>query len=169
MIRWIGGLLVILGCGSCGISIATEYLREQQRLGRLYRALCIMEWELKYRLTPLSELCRLAAKESGGSVEAVFRRLAGELDAQTEPEVDGCMQAALAKVPELSPTLRKIMKQLGRSLGRFDLTGQIQGLQAVREAVQTAQDRLDRERGSRLKCYRTLGFCTGAALVILFI
>ena len=100
---------------------------------------------------------------------AVFRRLAGELDAQTEPEVDGCMQAALAKVPELSPTLRKIMKQLGRSLGRFDLTGQIQGLQAVREAVQTAQDRLDRERSSRLKCYRTLGFCTGAALVILFI
>lgn len=168
MIRWIGGLLIVMGCGGFGFSIAAEYIREQQRLSRLSRALGVMEWELQYRLTPLPELCRMAGREAGGTVGAVFCALASQLDQSSQPEVSGCMQKALSEVPELSPALRLLLKQLGRSLGRFDLSGQIQGLQAVRAAVRQALDALERERASRLKCYRTLGLCTGAALVILF-
>ena len=61
-IKWIGAILVIVGCGGVGFSMAAAYRRQETALRELMGTLDFMSWELQFRLTPLPELCRRAGK-----------------------------------------------------------------------------------------------------------
>lgn len=167
--KWIGAVLVITGCGGFGFSIAAGYRREEGLLRQLIRALNYMEWELQYRLTPLPELCRQAGRESRGILREVFSGLADELERQTFPDAAGCMIGALNRSRELPGKIRELLKQLGSTLGRFDLPGQKQGLEEVRLQCRLELERLEKNRETRLRSYGTLGLCAGTALAILFL
>ena len=138
--RWFGAALVIAGCGGFGFSIASGYKREEGILRQLLRVLNYMEWDL-----------------------------ARELEWQTAPDAASCMTAALKRSHELPRRIRGIMKQLGHTLGRFDLPGQKQGLEEVKEACRMELEALGKNRETRLRSYGTLGLCAGAALAILFL
>lgn len=167
--KWIGAVLVLVSCGGFGFAIASGYRQEEQRLRQLLRALQYMECELQYHLTPLPDLCRQAGMETSGSVREVLNKLAGELENQVAPDVSSCMRAAIEDCQDFSRRFRRLMLQLGRTLGRFDLAGQIQGLQAVQASCIQEQKALEQNRDMRLRSYRTLGLCAGAALAILFV
>lgn len=167
--KWIGAVLVIAGCGGYGFSLAAGYRKEEEALRQLARMIGFMECELQYRLTPLPELCRQAAGECKGKLRDVMLCLAVELEQQSMPEVFGCMKMALRSVPELPRSAKRILMQLGRSLGRFDLPGQIKGLQALETTCIAQRKELAKNRDLRLKSYQTLSLCAGAALAILFL
>ncbi len=78
------------------------------------------------------------------------------------------MAAALGRSRELTGDVQKRLLQLGRCLGRYDLQGQLQGLEAVQRGCEEALTALGRDREARLRSYQTLGLCAGAALAILF-
>ena len=168
-LKWIGAILIVLGCGGFGAALAASHRREESALRQLVAALDLMECELQYRLTPLPELCRQAGAESRGCVREVLLRLSDELDAQIAPEVASCMHAALSAVKDLPSRTAEALELLGSSLGRFDLTGQLKGLESVRAACRRELEGLTSNRDVRLRSYQTLGFCAGAALVILFL
>lgn len=165
----LGAVLIVGGCGGFGICLGTSVRREIRELEGLLRGLELMENQLQYRLTPLPELCRMAGKEASGTVGRVFFQLSRELDRQTAPEAAGCMQAALKKYPGLSPELGRALARLGRDLGRFDLPGQLRGLERARERCYGLLENIRKNRGARLGEYRTLGLCAGAALAILLL
>lgn len=165
----LGAALIVGGCGGFGVSLGAEARREARELEGLLRALELMENQLQYRLTPLPELCRMAGKEARGNVGRVFNCLARELDRQTAPEAAGCMGLALEKCPGLSSELRRAMSRLGRDLGRFDLPGQLRGLERARARCGRLLEEIQRGRVARLREYRTLGLCAGAALAILLL
>lgn len=167
--KWIGAVFVLVSCGGFGFSIAHNYRRRESLLRQLLTVLEMMEAELEYRLTPLPELSRKAAKDTVGVLRDVFLNMARELDWQSEPDAGSCMRMAIDKCPELPACLRRPLRQLGQTLGRFDLPGQIQGLAGVQDACRREIERLERNRDARLRSYQTLGLCAGAALVILFI
>ena len=58
---------------------------------------------------------------------------------------------------------------LGASLGRFDLQGQLQGIESVRAQCRKDLAELEDNRDQRLRSYQTLGLCAGCALAILFL
>lgn len=167
--KWVGAVLVVVGCGGFGFSLAACQRKEEGTLWQLIAVLQYMECELQYRLTPLPELCRQAGKESGGALRDLLLNLSGELERQISPDAAGCMKEALKKSREFPQRTRNILLQLGRSLGRFDLPGQIQGLEAVRSTCQLELEALEKNRDVRLRSYQTLGLCAGAALTILFL
>ncbi len=162
--RWIGVVLVLAGCGGFGFS-----RRQERILRRLIAALRFMQWELQYRLTPLPELCRLAGKHAGGEVGKVLGKAAREMEKQLAPDVNSCMQGALSEAENLPRSIRLLFRELGQSLGRFDLPGQLEGLQGLEKACKEELEGLERGRDQRIRSYETLGLCAGAALVILFI
>lgn len=166
--KWMGAILVIAGCGGFGFSIAAGCRREERLLRQLIQALQYMQWELQYRLTPLPELCRQTGKAASGVVRDIFLGLARELDWQASPDVSGCMSAALKRNRELPRNLKRLFLQLGHCLGRFDLQGQLLGLESVRAACEGELAVLNKNRDVRLRSYQTLGLCAGAALAILF-
>lgn len=128
-----------------------------------------MASELKYHLTPLPELCRMAAHQSGGMVRQVFLSLAEELDNQISPNASACLNAVISKTDNLPSGMRNSLLELSRSLGKFDLEGQLKGLESARRICADAQAKLSEMRDVRLRSYKVIGFCAGTALAILFL
>lgn len=168
-IKWMGAMLIILGCGGVGFSLAASHRREERELRQLMAALDYMQCELQYRLTSLPELCRQAATQCSGCVRGLFLALAEELEDQISPDVWHCMNAALARSTGLTQSTAAVVGTLGKTLGRFNLDGQLLGLESARQDCRRALEQLTDNRENRLRSYQTLGLCAGAALAILFL
>lgn len=169
IIKWFGAALIVGGCGGFGLALAWGSRREENQLSQLVRVLEFLETELQYRLTPLPELCLLASGEVGGCLGNVFRDLSAALSDRIHPDAGSCMSDVLQRCDDLSGRLRRHLRYLGKSLGRFDLPGQLQGLRSVRCACETDIRTLRSQKDVRLRSYQTLSLCAGAALVILFV
>lgn len=169
MLKWIGALCVILGCGSVGLAMSAAHRREERSLQQLISALDFMQCELQYRLTALPDLCRMTAGQCSGALRTAFQTLACELEDQISPDVFHCMNAALAKVTALPSHSADALRSLGRTLGRFDLEGQLLGLENARQNCRMMLEKLSVNRDVRLRSYQTLSLCAGAALAILFL
>lgn len=165
----LGAVLVFLGCGSVGFIMVANLKREERELRQFLTALDFMQCELQYRLTPLPQLCRRTSDQSGGYICKVLDLVAEELESQIAPDVQTCMCAALGKAPRLPQLLHKNLLQLGCFLGRFDLAGQIQGIETVRQLIRQDLNGLCENKDTRYRCYQTLGLCAGSALVVLFL
>ena len=166
MIRLIGACCIVTGCGGFGFTMAAANRREEAELVRLITALEYMSCELSYRMTPLAALCRAAA--NGGLVGRFLTDLASELERGTAPDVQVCVRRVLERLqpPKL---LRRHLSELGVTLGRFDLPGQLRGLEG---AIRSAGDDLRRFReGSegRRRSWQTLALCAGAGIAILLV
>lgn len=164
----IGGILVILASGGFGFSLAAAHRAMERAIVQLTAALDFMECELRYKLTPLPDLCAKAGQHCSGIVGEIFCELAKELSAQTAPDADACMGSVIKNCAVQGP-IRELLLSLGNTLGRFDLEGQLQGIASVHSACKQTLEQLSNNRDMRLRSYQTLGLCAGAALVILFI
>lgn len=169
MMKWIGAALIVLGCGATGFSLASAHRKQERELRQLMGALDYMQCELQYRLTPLPDLCRQTAAQVSGCLRILFSRLAEELEDQVAPDVQHCMNAAIARTGELTAAAAAVAGNMGRTLGRFDLEGQLRGLENGRQECRRVLESLSENRDNRLRSYQTLGLCAGAALAILFL
>lgn len=168
-IRILGALLVIAGCGSFGLKVAANHIYQEKTLRCFVRALDYMECELRYRLTPLPVLCEQTGQICNGVVREFFLDLSQEMEAQISPDVECCIEAVLSRRAGLPKATYEAIVLLGQSMGKFDLEGQLKGLDAVRQNCRRRLDELTHNKDSRIRSYQTLGLCTGAALAILFI
>ena len=91
------------------------------------------------------------------------------MESQISPDADSCMYAALSKMENLPFSTAKALGLLGKCLGRFDLEGQLQGIESVRSHCRRELEALEAGRDQRIRGYQTLGVCAGAALAILFV
>jgi len=169
ILRWIGALLVIAGCGGLGFSMAMHYRKQEQCLRQLIKTLDIFSCELEFRLLPLPDVCRSVSKTVGGCVGNVFAYLAAELDSQVCPDAACCMEAALHSSSDVPGCVKNLLAQLGQTLGRFDVAGQLSELAATKADCMEKLDTIRAERDVRIRNYQTLGLCAGAALAILLI
>lgn len=168
-LKLIGSLLIIVACGGFGFKIAATHMKEEKTLRQLISIFDYMECELQYRLTPLPVLCHQVAGENRGMLREVFLRLATELEDQISPNVECCMTVALNQVCDLPKLTFHGLDTLGKTLGRFDLSGQLKGLEAVRQECRLNLEKLSKNQDVRLRSYQTLGLCAGAAIAILLI
>lgn len=167
--KWIGAVLIVAGCGGFGFSLSAEHRREENSLRKLIALLDFMACELQYRMTPLPELCVAAARETCGPLRQVFSKLAELLEASVSGNVAGAMDDALQSAEPLPEKTRDNLLALGRSMGRFDLTGQLSALESVRAGCRRDLEEFTANRDIRLRNYQTLGICAGAAVAIILI
>lgn len=167
MIKYVGMTLLLAGSGGFGLMLARAYHREMKLLRNLLHGIQEMEWELKYRMTALPELCRIGGEAAGGPVKALLAELADRFDRNEVTDIPGTMNRILGS-RELPRRVRRNLRQLGTSLGRFDLDGQLQGLECVRQQCRQDLKELEQRGPQRIRNYQTLALCTGAALAILF-
>lgn len=165
----LGAALIILACGSMGFSMAAAHRRKEQMLRQIITAVKFMTCELQYRQTPLPNLIAMTAAETAGPISGIFQAVNRELEQQIAPDAACCMHAVLTRSAKLPEIVLQKLQLLGRTLGRFDLNGQLSGLEAVAQLCKRDLDGLLMNRDARLRSYGTLGLCAGAALVILFI
>ncbi len=167
MIKWMGVILVVAGCAGFGCSMAAGVRRETRLLGRLRALISYMECQLRYQLTPLPSLCRDAPFR--GVLGRIMENLAKELEEAMAPDVRTCMASAIRASGEVPPKVRRILLELGETLGRFDLTGQLQALEEMGQQCETQLREIAQNQEIRLRSYTTLGLCAGAAAAILLL
>ena len=167
--RVLGAILIVLGCGGFGMMICFTYKREEEMLRQLIHALDFIQCELKFRLTPLPELCAGASSVCKGTISRYFHLLSQELASQNSPDVRTCTKSAKASMGNLPARLDKAFELLDLSLGQLDAQGQILALDTLRDHCRTELASMSENRESRLRSYQTLGICAGAALVILLV
>ena len=167
--KWIGAFCIITACGSFGFSLAFKHLNEVKTIRQFLRIINFMDCELQYHLTPIPLLCRGAAAEAKGALSRVFLNLAVELENQILPDVQRCMCVAIKNSEPVPSVANELLILLGKQLGRFDLQGQLRGLEESGQIAKGKLDDLEHNKDVRIRGYKTLGLCAGAALVILFI
>ncbi len=164
--RILGVSLVIVGCSTFGFKLAIDLYQEIKLLRELIDILDYMECELNYRLTPLPQLCRISAKQSK-SLKEIFMCFADEMDSQISTDTASCMKAATYKSSNVNDSVKLLLIELGNSFGNFDLDGQLSGIDSIRQKCVKKLQELEKDKDIRIRNYRTLGMCVGAALAIL--
>lgn len=167
-LKLVGALMVVMGCGGVGFSIVACCRREIQDLRQMEKLLNEMEWELQYHLTPLPELCRVSAANLTGVLREILIHLGKKLELANHTDVRSAMEEVL-KAHIVPGIIYKHLKNLGASLGRFDLEGQVQGLRSIKAACVREINELEKGKTERLRGYQTLALCAGAAIAILLI
>lgn len=167
--KWIGAAFIICSCTLVGFKFSAAYRTDEQDLRQLICALDYMVCELSYKRSALPDLCDVIGRERNGRIGRLFGNLAKELNAQISPDVQSCLAAAAVRSGSLSGRIQQAICIMGSSLGRFDLDGQIQGLESVRTYCREQLNEMSKDRDIRLRSYQTLGLCAGAALAILFV
>lgn len=169
ILKLLASALVIAGCGSVGFSMCNNYQKELDSLEDLIRCLEWMILELNFRMPPLGQLCMDASQEAKGKVQSVLNRFAKEMDEKISPNLAQCMAVAIAETQDIPEMLCKHLKDLGSSVGVFDIEGQVVALQAVLERCKQDYLFLSNEKEHRLRNYKTFGICAGVALVIILL
>lgn len=169
IVKLLGSIFIIIASLWFGMMIAIFHKKEVLAMKNLICALDYMECELQYRMFALPDLCRLTSGECSGVLRSVFAALANELEDQISPDVRCCMQSVLSHQKNIPPQTLSCLYYLGDSLGRFDLQGQLKGLDDVRAECREKLNRIMGNADVRIRSYQTLGLCAGAALVILLI
>lgn len=168
-LKWIGALLIIAGCGGFGFQMAWSVGKEIKAFRQLVSFLDFLSCELSYRMTPLPDAIRMALPSQTGCIKSVMTKLVEELDSQIAPDVASCMSASVGKVPNIPASVRSVLLEFGSLCGNFDLDGQQQGLQYIKQLCQNTLEQLEANRVQRTRSYQTLGLCAGAALAILLV
>lgn len=169
MLRWIGIILIIGGCGGCGFSMAAEYRSLEQSMRQVQNALEILQCEIQFRLTPLPEICGILRNACGGPVGAFFETLRQQLLLPDAGQLYVCAGAAASQVRDLPAPCRKILLDLCTTLGRYDTEGQMRAIVAAKDECMRCLEEIRAGQAGRLKSYKTLGLCGGAALAILLL
>jgi len=167
-LRLTGALMIILGCGGIGFSCSFFYNREIQGMREFIRMLDVIEAELDFRQTPLPALCTLASRhcEIYGKVLCAF---SDALESQIAPNPGACMKVALARFHTLPENARTCLQAFGECMGLFDVKGQVLQLQTLKEQSRRLLGELEANKDLKLRTYRILGVCAGAALAILLV
>lgn len=167
--KWIGACLIVVACGGCGWKMVADYRQEERYLRQLCK---ILEWigcELSSRMWPLPVLFRQIGQQEKGILQNILLELAQEMEKVTQPDANGCMISVLQRHPSIPESCKSILLDLGSSLGRFDLQGQLREILRIQTEANGILESHCANRDERLRCYRTLSLCAGSILAILLL
>lgn len=164
-----GAILIIAGCGGIGFYMCRNARQEIESLETLIRGLAWMRWELNYQMPPLYALCRGASEVCGGRVGRVFLYISRELEIQATPNVASCVECALKETSRLPIKTENHIRSLGTSMGRFDLQGQLSGIESIETLCKRDLEQLRNDLRLRTRNYQTLAICAGVVLVMILI
>ena len=169
IIKTIGAILIITACGTFGLITAATHRKTVKTMRQLLFAIEGISNELRYRMCSLPDAFRNAAKFCNGIICSFLNTLADELEKQIAPDIVCCVDAVLSHTKDIPMLVISGILLLGKSLGRFDLEGQLKALESVYAECSVMLESYSANQDVRLRSYQTLALCAGAAVVILFI
>ena len=159
----------MLCCGGAGFYYSVEQRIEEHMIRQMIKAIEIMECEISYRLSTLTELCVAAANETEGTVSSLLRKFSELLIKQETTDIKRCMELAVETQKCLPCRIKHLTLQFAGSLGKFDIDGQLIGLESAKGSCERQLKELTANKQIRQRGYQTLGLCAGAAIIILLI
>ncbi|BDG44279.1 stage III sporulation protein SpoIIIAB [Saccharococcus caldoxylosilyticus] len=169
--KLIGAMLILLTTTWFGFEAARMLKERPRQLRQLKAALKVLEAEIMYAHTPLSEAALHISKQISLPLSKLFEQFAAKLQ-KGETSVQQAWEESLQTVwssTALKQGELEIMRQFGDTLGQYDrLTQQKQITLALVHLERQEAEALERQARYE-KMAKSLGILTGLLLVILLI
>lgn len=169
MLKLLGAAMVVAASGLSGLAVAGSYARRPRELRALRSALQMLETEITYGATCLTEALETVASRCEQSVRPLFKQAGMGLAANTGVSAAETWEEALAgyyPASALKPQDHSILTNLGRSLGRSDSENQVKHLRLTMEQVAQEASKAEEEASRNVKIWSYLGFLGGLVIVL---
>jgi stage III sporulation protein AB len=149
--------------------MAKRYQMEEENLQQLERLLLWMQNELRCRCPELCTLLRLAAERSIGDIQKIFIIFSEQIAERELTDLSAALLPVLQRHADIGKSVHQVLQELVKSLGEFDLQGQMEQLRAVQALCQLLLQQHRMERDGKIRCYKTVGICAGVALAVILL
>lgn len=164
-LRIAGAFIILAGSFYWGHLLSFNYTKNISDLRQIIDFLDYIIYELQYRRIPLAEAIRRASANEG-SVNNLFTNLASQLECNSKPDVEACINSVLSDKDKPSKLVAQYFRQIGFCIGKFNLSSQLEGLRTVRAECDQALLKLNENKSNRLQGYKTYALCLGAGIII---
>ena len=163
----IGYLGLIFGFGCLGLLKAMQIKRRPQEIREMINALALLDTEIFWGSTPLPEAFAILKARVESPWEIFFADLETKLraGANAASAWESVIQHQRKKFSLLEDDW-KIIKSLGKGLGRSDRNDQHKQLELVQRHLNSIAERARENAESKAKMWSYLGFLSGMAIVI---
>ena len=165
----LGAILLIAGSFGISLVLVGAYRREVGMLRQIDLLIADISCELQYRMTPLPQLIRTECNSLQSDLKKLFLSFAEELESQIAPNVTCCLEYAFLKHPDIPVMTKRVLLELGNSLGRFDLQGQLTCLEAVQKSCRNELEKLEGKQAGYTKCCQAYCLCAGALIALILL
>ncbi len=172
MLKLLGAILIISATTSFGFYLARSLYRRTRQIRELQNALQLLETEIVYGATPLSQALQKTGEMTAQPLDGIFRRAAVYLGEYGGLSTYECWKMALEETwPStfLQAGEKDILLQIGQALGRSDRSDQQRHLRMALQHLLSEGDRAKEEQERYEKMCRSLGFLGGLLLALLMI
>ena len=169
MIKIAGVVLVVGASGVIGNIVARGYSERPRQLAELISAFTLLETEISYAKTPLSE----ALLRSGGCKNSVVGRMfktASSQIASGDQSPGQAWEVAVGyaySVSALTPEDRDALLAFGAKLGSCNSTDQLKHIALVRERLRRSEVHARERAEQTARMWRYLGITIGAMIALL--
>ena len=169
MIRWMGGILILLGGLWMGNRKARVLEERVETLESLIIGISLLGRELTLHATPLPELFDRLSEPAPKAAGALFRCCAGGLEGPLPQGFCTFWTERVEEIPHLKGEERRLLASLGAVLGRFPAGEQQQTILQVCTLLQESVNAAAADSRRMGRVYRTLGGALGGFLLILLL
>jgi len=169
MLKAVGALCVVAAAGSYGIVVARDYARRPGELRDVQAALSMLETEIAYGATPLTEALEAVGRRCDGALAGLFTGAAEELAARDGVTAGEAWERSLVRYGARAPLHREdlaVLRSLGAVLGATDREDQTRHLRLAIERLRILAARAEEEAHRNVRLWRYLGFLAGAAAAL---
>ena len=172
MIKIIGCMLVIIGCGAMGFLEAEKMKKRLMEMQYIRRYVLFMKGEIRYGNKTLPETLLQLEKRANGVWKQFFKKTGeklwdtsnGTLACIWKEEVEHSLSASLLRAEE-----KKEWKELGENLGYLDQEMQINLLEIYEEHIGESIEQEKERMSTQTKLCQVLGVMSGIFLVIILV
>lgn len=161
-------LLLVFGASMLiGITISKRYRNREKELKEMKNALNMFETKMRFTYESIPEIFPEIAEKIDGSIGKIFEMAIEKME---EMSAGDAWNESIEKIENsLTQEDKKVIKSLGRMLGKTDIEGQISEIELVSHFLDTQIELAQQERRKNEKMYKTLGGVIGLVLVIILI
>ena len=171
MMKWIAGVVVILGCGYLGIAYAGTIESRIRQLETLEQMLSQLEFNMVFLLQPFPQAVKLVAESYTGSMSRFFSRVADGMMQSPELSPEKVFLTVLEKTPRVrfQGEECEILRDFFRHTGQGDKEGARDGIRMTAAKLRLVRESVEKDREKDGKLWRSIGFLGGILIVLLLV
>lgn len=172
MLKLIGSILVIASTSLAGFYYSKTFLERLKQIREMQYALTMLESEIIYSSSPLTEALNYIAKRSSSPLKEFFSKFSEKLK---NKEVEGILEGFRLTLNEFKTELKFQKDEIDsissflKSLESSDLEGQKKSFNITIKKLNDFEKRAHEIMIKNEKLYKYLGVCSGLLVVIILI
>lgn len=170
ILRYFADVLVILGCGYIGITLASTMDKRIHQLEKMEQMLTQLAFNIGFLSLPLPEAMRRTGESQQGIVQLIMQHVTGlmqnfphiSMGEAWEESIHACRDSLELQQEELS-ALRDFAQHIGQGDGQTELDN----IHLTQAKLKLCMEEARAKRQKDGKLYKGLGFLSGILIVLL--